>query len=257
VLLIIDGGYLLACMKDNANTEVERLFFSLAEKLKVDHFYEKWFLNGRGHYNFNNKLKTLGCRVELFDMKRDSYKCSRCNYYGEKLVQKGVDVAIATLMLEHAYENKCDEIVLLAGDGDFLKALSTVRDKLNKTIYIAGFHGSVSSDLQQFGRTIWIDELLKADSFQIFSKSHVVGDINNKNNNDDIKESEEAVELRQAACKVLLDTILRLDTFRQLMLHSCNTASDLIDFTQKILCIVQEQQRLEEQIPIDDCSVEV
>jgi uncharacterized LabA/DUF88 family protein len=58
-----------------------------------------------------------------------------------RLVQAGVDVAIATKMLTLVCEGVLDVLFLVAGDGDFLEALKYIADTRHKKVYLAGFHG--------------------------------------------------------------------------------------------------------------------
>ena len=48
-------------------------------------------------------------------------------YIGEK----GVDIALAVKMLSLSYEKKCDRIILLSGDYDYIEAMRKAKDNLN------------------------------------------------------------------------------------------------------------------------------
>ncbi|TDH65128.1 uncharacterized protein CCR75_007338 [Bremia lactucae] len=121
-------------------------------------------------------------QVSLFPMKKYSCHCKRCGYRFTQNVQKGVDNGIATKILSLAYENICDRFILFAGvlfyslaifsythfylfefgvgDGDFYSSLSLVRNVLRKDIWVIGYRGTVSGDLQQLAsRVLWINDL--------------------------------------------------------------------------------------------------
>jgi len=51
--------------------------------------------------------------------------CTNCRTVFDRVVQKGVDIAICTALLGIEY----DEVVLTAGDGDFLEAITHIRPK--------------------------------------------------------------------------------------------------------------------------------
>ena len=53
-----------------------------------------------------------------------------------KIREKGIDVKIAIDMVEFAVKNKCDCIILVSGDADFIPALRIVQEN-NKTVYSA------------------------------------------------------------------------------------------------------------------------
>ncbi|KAF1795339.1 PIN domain-like [Phytophthora cactorum] len=85
---------------------------------------------------------------------------SRCGNHFTQNVQKGVDNGIATKILSLAYENICDRFILFAGDGDFYSSLSHVRNVLRKDIWVIGYRGTVSGDLQQLAsRVLWMNDL--------------------------------------------------------------------------------------------------
>jgi len=170
-LLIVDGAYLIACAyKINKRIDYVKLVAEIEVAINNE-FYEKWFLNscvtGNAQSAFHNMLRAAPpkgpqFRVKLFGLKTHTTTCRKCRSEAESTVQKGVDVGIATLMLKHAFQNLCDQVVLLAGDGDFFDAVATVKDELRKDLCVLGFRdGSLSLELQQIGRVIWLDDLIQ------------------------------------------------------------------------------------------------
>jgi uncharacterized LabA/DUF88 family protein len=108
-------------------------------------------------------------------LKRKQFTCRQCSTRSEDFVQKGVDVAIATLILKHSYQNSADVIVLFAGDGDFKEMLRICHDELRREIYIVGKNDdSVSRDLQELGTVIWLEELIGRVTHPATPKSCVV-----------------------------------------------------------------------------------
>lgn len=164
-LLIIDAGYLMkGCNKRGAIDYVK--FVQVLEAELGGAFYEKFYLDsardGQAQNNpFHRMLRSPAphgpnFRVELYGLKKK--ECKKCKDVTH--VQKGVDVAIATLLLKHAFQNLADRIVLFTGDGDFKEALRIARDELRKEIVLVGFNDrSLSTDITQLARTIWIDGL--------------------------------------------------------------------------------------------------
>lgn len=166
LLLIIDAGYLMkGCNKRGAIDYVKFVQVLEAELGAV--FYEKWYLDsthdGQAQNNpFHQMLRSPApcgpnLRVELYGLKKK--ECKKCKTVTK--VQKGVNVAVATLLLKHAFQNLADRIVLFTGDGDFKEALRISRDELRKEIVLVGFNDcSLSTDITQLAsRTIWIDGL--------------------------------------------------------------------------------------------------
>ena len=96
-------------------------------------------------------------RVELYGHKKMSHTCPGCKHTSYRRIQQGVDVAIAMriIMLSEKY----DQLILLAGDADFLDAVRYMKAKGTKRLVIAGFRGSVSADLQSYAdEVIWLDD---------------------------------------------------------------------------------------------------
>lgn len=96
-------------------------------------------------------------RVELYDTKTQDHVCPNCDTKSQRRIQQGVDVAIAMRII--MVSERCDQIVLVAGDSDFLDAVKYVKSKLHKRLILAGFRGSVSTDLQSYAdEVIWLND---------------------------------------------------------------------------------------------------
>jgi uncharacterized LabA/DUF88 family protein len=70
-----------------------------------------------------------------------------------EMIEKGVDVALATDMLSLAFRNAYDVAVLVSGDNDFLQAVDEVK-RAGKRVEIACFSSSIGHELR-----------MKADDF--------------------------------------------------------------------------------------------
>jgi len=66
------------------------------------------------------------------------FQCPHCNTPIKGTVEKGVDVSIATDMLQHAWDNTYDIGMLVSSDADFIPAVQFL-DKRGKKIIHAGF----------------------------------------------------------------------------------------------------------------------
>lgn len=69
-------------------------------------------------------------------------------------VQKGVDVGIATTALR-LYE-RYDIIIISAGDGDFEDFIRYIVEDKDKKLYIVGFKGSISPNIQQYSSKVFL-----------------------------------------------------------------------------------------------------
>ncbi|EGZ28411.1 hypothetical protein PHYSODRAFT_471224 [Phytophthora sojae] len=107
-------------------------------------------------------------QVEVFSTKKYNCRCTKCGHRFTQNVQKGVDNAIATKLLTLTTQNYIDRVVLLSGDGDFYTSLGFVRNALRKEVWVVGFCGTVSGDLQQLStRLIWINDLWGRTKYNI------------------------------------------------------------------------------------------
>ena len=101
-------------------------------------------------------------RVKLYKLKDVRNECPECHHQFDRQVQKGVDVGIATLIVKLAAQGQYERLLLSAGDGDFEDAIAFAKDELHKELWLSGFDGTVSADLQSYAdRMIWLDELWK------------------------------------------------------------------------------------------------
>jgi nijmegen breakage syndrome protein 1 len=97
-------------------------------------------------------------RVKLYTMKTMRARCPDCGCEFDREVQKGVDVGIATLIVKLAAQNRYSRLILSAGDGDFEDAIAFAKENMHKEIWIAGFDGTISADLQSYSdRVIWLE----------------------------------------------------------------------------------------------------
>ena len=84
-----------------------------------------------------------------------------------KFHEKGVDVQMATDMLVTAYENKCNQIILISSDTDLLPAIEQVKRR-GKAIQYIGFSHQPSIALM---RNCTTKKLLTKNQLQAFFRS--------------------------------------------------------------------------------------
>mgnify|MGYP001227136917 CR=1 FL=1 len=80
-------------------------------------------------------------------------------YRGDALVEKGVDIMMATDVLQFGWRDLYDVAILVSGDGDFAYALQTVKN-LGKHVEVVAFPSTLSYELTQI-----------ADFLQILDRS--------------------------------------------------------------------------------------
>ena len=165
---IVDGAYL---MKGAPGKFEYAKLKSELERINGTPFVESFYLNSTpnpatdAQDAFHTWIKTAPpkgpkMRVQLFKLKDMHCECPSCHNNFDRQVQKGVDVAIATLLIKFAVQKKYDRVILSTGDGDFEAAVEYVKDEFHKEFWLAGFNWSISADLQSYA-----DNIIWADSF--------------------------------------------------------------------------------------------
>lgn len=102
-------------------------------------------------------------RVQLSTLKDTQQQCPACGHDYHRAVQKGVDVAIATLAVQLAAQGVYDRLILAAGDGDFEAAVACIKTAFRKEIWLLGSTANLSPDLQCYAdRVLWLEDLSPA-----------------------------------------------------------------------------------------------
>lgn len=148
VAIFIDGSNLYHALRSNLG----RYDLNFAEFTKKLCGPRRLF---RTYYY--NVLQDPGQRGEAYREQQEFLNALRETPYlevrlgGTKLaqgtpVEKGVDVMLATDLLQFAWNNLYDVAVLVSGDSDFAYALQAVKN-VGKHVEVAYFEGTISRDL--------------------------------------------------------------------------------------------------------------
>lgn len=134
-------------------------------------FAESFYLNATSdplldaQNAFHTWLKTAPpqgpkMRVKLYELDPSHATCPACSHDLRKGLSQTVQVGIATLIVKLAAQWHYDRLVLSAQDSSLEEAIAYVKDELHKEIWLSGFEGTVSSNLQMYAdQVIWFDEL--------------------------------------------------------------------------------------------------
>ncbi len=99
--------------------------------------------------NKDAKLKTFlhrglgqmtGYKVMVRDRRRKTDDCPHCSETIERSVEKGVDASIVTDLFEGAINVSYDMALLVSYDSDYVPALQTIQDRLNRQLVHVGFN---------------------------------------------------------------------------------------------------------------------
>jgi uncharacterized LabA/DUF88 family protein len=147
VVWLIDAAYVLKGHRGEIDyTRMRRVLQEWAIEERGGRFDQIIFYNSfvEGDHradNFNKEMERRGFNIKLFPLKRSVGACG-C----DRVVQRGVDVAICTDLLCMAFEGKFRRVVLSTGDGDLIEAIKIVKSRFQE-VWLAGYKDSMSSDL--------------------------------------------------------------------------------------------------------------
>lgn len=161
-MVFIDGSNLYHCCKTQfRRNDVD--FLKLADVLKHDRYLVRTYYysavvrqeDGDERYRkqqmFFENLRAL----PYFDL-----RLGRLEKRGDSVVEKGVDVQIATDMLLLAHRNVFDTAILVSGDADYVPAVEGVKS-IGKHVEVANLSAGRSSHLRQAAdRFVSLDEIV-------------------------------------------------------------------------------------------------
>ena len=94
--------------------------------------FRTWLRSGLG--------QMTGFRISVHERKPKKDDCPLCKKPIHRTVEKGVDTSIVTDLFAGALNDSYDIAILFSNDSDFVPAIATIQDRLNKQIIHAGFN---------------------------------------------------------------------------------------------------------------------
>jgi uncharacterized LabA/DUF88 family protein len=102
-----------------------------------DHLRGIWYYSSTAHWNdidsrrrqddFFKALEATGLTTEIRDHKTNRSRCQKCQKQVKTYVENGNDVAFASRILELAFDDAFDKMLIFTADSDFVPAVQTVR----------------------------------------------------------------------------------------------------------------------------------
>jgi len=169
---IVDAAYLYSFGKSRPNGFDYLKLKNELVKANGGPICESYYLNStsdptaEAQNAFHTWLKSAAprgpqMRVQLYRLKDMHLKCPSCNTPFDRQVQKGVDVALATLMIKLAVQGAYDRLILSAGDGDLEDAIAYLKSDLRKEVWLNGAQTTLSADLQCYAdQVLWLDDMV-------------------------------------------------------------------------------------------------
>ena len=148
VVVFIDGSNLYHSLEENcgrADLDFELFVHKLAGERTLfrTYYYNIVQDSERRPEQHKEQQKFL---ASLYAVPRMDLRLGTQKMRGDQLVEKGVDIMLATDLLRFAWEDMYDVAILVSGDADFIYAVSTVKS-LGKHVEVAGFPSNLAMDL--------------------------------------------------------------------------------------------------------------
>ncbi len=150
VAVFIDGSNLYHSLGENCG-RMDLDFEAFAYKLVGDRqLYRTYYYNilqdsERNPQGAQEQQKFL---ASLYQIPRLEVRLGTTKYRGEQLVEKGVDIMLATDLLQYAWQDFYDVAILVSGDGDFAYAVKAVKNS-GKYVEVAAFPANLAWDMAQ------------------------------------------------------------------------------------------------------------
>jgi len=164
VAVFIDGSNLYHALKDNFG-RADLNFAEFARKLCGERYlFRTYYYNvlqdpgkgAEGHRDQSDFLDALR-RVPYLEIRLGGTKLSQ-----GVTVEKGIDIMLATDLVNFAWKNIYNTAILVSGDADFAYAVKVVKD-MGKHVEVAHFESNVSKDLMDLADS---RHLLNRDFFK-------------------------------------------------------------------------------------------
>jgi uncharacterized LabA/DUF88 family protein len=150
VMVFIDGSNIMYCSRKIrpgfrvdyhrmaqalcGDRNLVRTYFFCSEDIENPNPKQRGFLNA---------LRERGIEVFSHPLK------SRTTRSGEVIrIEKGVDVTMVSVLLRNAFIEAFDVAIVVTGDGDFVVAVQTVKDR-GKRVEVASFEDSIALGLRR------------------------------------------------------------------------------------------------------------
>jgi len=150
VMVFVDGSNFYRCLKQEFGRH--RIdFLALGKKLAGQrkliriYYYNTVVCREDDEKRYKDQQRFL---ERLRSVPYLQLQLGRLEKRGNTVVQKGVDVKIATDMLRFAYSNALDTAILVSGDSDFVPVVNAVKD-LGKHVENAFVRSGQSRQLRQ------------------------------------------------------------------------------------------------------------
>jgi uncharacterized LabA/DUF88 family protein len=154
VTVFIDGSNLYHSLEENCHRyDVD--FAAFARKLCGDrtlfriYYYNVLRDQDRNQHAYHDQQKFL---TALNNTPYLEVRLGASKMRGDVAIEKGVDIMLATDLLQYGWDDLYDVAILVSGDGDFAYAVQAVKN-MGKHVEVAAFPSNLSGELSQIADT--------------------------------------------------------------------------------------------------------
>ena len=154
VAIFIDGSNLYHSLEENCkrfDVDFSLLTKKLCQgrKLYRVYYYNVTRDSDREQQAYIHQKRFFGAlyNTPFLEVRLGNYKLRK-----DSAVEKGVDIMMATDLLQYGWQDLYDIGIMVTGDGDFSYAVKTVKD-FGKHVEVAAFEANLSSELLQIADT--------------------------------------------------------------------------------------------------------
>jgi len=151
VMIFIDGSNLYHVLLRNCGRS-DLMFSSFGEKLtgRKRSLIKIFYYNVRQELQGKIKIPEEQQKFlsSLHKIKKLEVKLGIWKEQNGSIVEKGVDVLLATDLVLNAVKNNYDHAIIVSGDGDFFPAIDAVK-KEGKRVEVAAFESNISKEASE------------------------------------------------------------------------------------------------------------
>ena len=147
VMVFIDGSNLYhvltqSCGRDDLQFHKFAVKLANGRDLKRTYYYN---IRQESDTNPNMGVEQQKFLDSMYDTPYVEVRLGIWKQRGDIMVEKGVDVMLATDLVTHAYKDHYDTAIVVSGDADFYPALQAVKD-VGKHVEVAAFDMNLSAE---------------------------------------------------------------------------------------------------------------
>jgi uncharacterized LabA/DUF88 family protein len=211
VMVFIDGSNLYHVLSQSCgrhDLQFDKFALKLANGRKLQRIY---YYNIRQESDTNPNMGVEQAKFldSMYDTPYVEVRLGIWKQRGDIMVEKGVDVMLATDLVTNAYNDHYDTAIVVSGDADFYPALQAVKD-VGKHIEVAAFDMNLSAEsahvsdiVQKFNKTwftgLWMTRAQSRSRATASSRPEVTDEAASPNGED--KQATKAATARRSSSR--------------------------------------------------------